>query len=241
MSFELTLLLVAAGLGGLLQVAIGIGFSIIAGPLLFLMIGTESAVPLLLLLNVVVSAIAVPGTIQRTDRRLITTAAVACIVGIFAGIAVYPYLGEAAVLAIAGGLLVLGALSTLLPVTAAGKRMLLPIAGLSGLATVWAATPGPLMALGLILSDQPASAVRKLVQPIALIGYGVALALHLSTGWEQLAADPLLPGLVVATILGSLAGRWLGPILPRAAISHGIRGISLFAGLVLLYRALTLS
>lgn len=241
MPVELIFLLIAAALGGLLQVGIGIGFSIIAGPPLFLLIGTENAVPLLLLLNVVVSVIAVPGTVRRADRHLITTAALACIVGIFAGIAVYPHLGEAAVLAIAGGLLVLGALSTLLPVSQAGKRAFLPISGLSGLATVWAATPGPLMALGLILSGHPASAVRKLVQPIALIGYGVALGLHMLTGWAQIIDQPLLPALVVATVLGSLAGRLLGPSLPRAVISGGIRTVSLFAGLVLLYRALTLS
>ena len=240
MPFDVILLLAATALGGLLQVSIGIGFSVIVGPLLFLAIGTESAVPLLLLLNAVVSVIAVPGTVGAEDRRPVVIAALACVVGIIAGIAVYPLLSEAAVLAIAGGLLVVGALTTFLPASHAGKRAFVPVSVLSGLATVWAATPGPLMALGLILADYPAAKVRKLVQPIALIGYSVALLLHGASGWGYIIAQPHLTGYLIAAVCGSLAGRMLGPALPRRIIANGIRGISLIAGVVLLYRALAL-
>ena len=240
MTPEVAFLLIVTLMGGLLQVGIGIGFSVIVGPLLFLSIGTQSAVPLLLLLNVVVSAIAAPGTVTPQDRRVVAKSALACIVGIVLGILVYGYLSEAAVLAIAGGLLIIGALSTFLPISHAGGRAVLPVAGLSGLATVWAATPGPLMALGLILADYPTAKVRKLVQPIALIGYSVALLLHGATGWAYIRGQPLLAGLLVATVAGSLLGRMLGPKLPKAVISSGIRGISLIAGVVLIYRALSL-
>jgi hypothetical protein len=56
MPFDLILLVAAIGLGAMLQVGIGIGFSIIVGPLMFVQIGTQAAVPLLLLLNVVLPA-----------------------------------------------------------------------------------------------------------------------------------------------------------------------------------------
>ena len=181
-----------------------------------------------------VSGIAVPGTVRRADWGVLRSAALACVVGIVVGIAIYPLFSEAMVLAIAGSLLVIGAVSTLLPVSAAGKRAFLPICGLSGLATVWAATPGPLMALGLILSDYPAAIVRKLVQPIALIGYSVAFALHVVGGFDS---HPMLPLFLAVTVLGGLAGRWIGPNLPRQVITLGIRGISMLAGLVLIYRA----
>lgn len=234
MPFDLILLIAVIGAGAMLQVGIGIGFSIIVGPLMFVQIGTQAAVPLLLLLNVVVSVIAVPGTVRRTDWPVIKPAALACVLGIVAGIAIYPLFSEAMILAIAGGLLLIGAFSTLLPASSAAKRAFLPICGLSGLATVWAATPGPLMALGLILSDYPAAAVRKLVQPIALIGYSAALALHAVGGFDS---HPMLPAFLAATVVGSLAGRWIGPNLPRQVITLGIRGISMLAGLVLIYRA----
>ena len=235
----MTLLLGAVALGAVLQAGIGIGFSIIAGPLLFVQIGAEAAVPLLLLLNAMVSAVATPGAVGRGDRRLIFTAALACVAGITAGIAVYPLLTEPMVLGIAGGLLVFGAFAAFLPVSPAGKRALLPISGLSGLATVWAATPGPLMALGLILADHPASNVRKLVQPIALIGYTVAFLLHAIADWHAIFANPQLPALLVTAAIGSVVGRLIGPSLPRAVITNGIRGLSLLAGALLLHRALT--
>lgn len=97
------------------------------------------------------------------------------------------------------------------------------------------------MALGLIVADYPAAKVRKLVQPIALIGYFVALLLHGATGWGHIVSQPYLPGLVTAVIIGSLAGRLLGPSLPGSVISGAVRGISLIAGLILLYRAVTLT
>jgi uncharacterized membrane protein YfcA len=237
-SAELAILLVAVALGGAMQVGIGIGFSVIVGPLLFLGVGASTAVPLLLLLNVVVSLVAVPGSVGRADWRLMGKAVLGTVAGIIAGIGVYPYLSEAALFGIAGGLLVLGALSTLLPVSPAGGRAFVPIAGLSGLATVWAATPGPLMALGLILAGQPPQAVRKLVQPVALVGYAVALALHGTTGWARIGAEARLVPLLAAAVAGSFAGRLLGPVLPRGIIASGIRAVSLLAGLVLLYRAL---
>ena len=49
MPLDLILLVAAIGLGAMLQVGIGIGFSIIVGPVMFLQIGTQAAVPLLLL------------------------------------------------------------------------------------------------------------------------------------------------------------------------------------------------
>ncbi len=241
MPIDMILLLATISIGALLQVGIGIGFSIVVGPLLFLQIGTESAVPILLLLNMVVSAIATPGTVSRIDRQVVMTAAFACVLGIGMGIVIYPYLTEAMVLAIAGGLLVFGAISTFLPISTTGKRALLPISGLSGLATVWAATPGPLMALGLILADYPVAKVRKLVQPIALVGYSLAFLLHATVSWDRIVSDPRLSMFLIATVLGSLIGRWVGPSLPRAVISSGIRGISLLAGLLLVYRAIVIS
>lgn len=237
MTFDLILLIAAIGLGAMLQVGIGIGFSIIVGPLMFVQIGTHAAVPLLLLLNVVVSVVAVPGTVRPTDWPVVKPAAIVCVIGILAGIVIYPLFSEAMVLTIAGGLLVIGAISTILPPSNAGKRAFLPICGLSGLATVWAATPGPLMALGLMLSDYPAEIVRKLVQPIALIGYSFAFVLHAFGGFEL---HPMTLTFLVATVLGSLAGRWIGPHLPRQIITSGIRGVSMLAGLVLIYRAVTL-
>lgn len=115
MPYDMVIPLFVIAIGALLQVGIGIGFSIVVGPLLFLQLGTGSAVPMLLLLNFVVSLVAVPGSFQKSESRAVGLSAMACVVGIGAGISIYPYLSEATVLAIAGVLLAFGAMTTLLP------------------------------------------------------------------------------------------------------------------------------
>lgn len=240
MPFDIIIALIAVAIGAILQVGIGIGFSIVAGPILMLQLGTPTAVPLLLLMNVVVSVVASPGSMARKDRKVIALSSIGCLIGVGLGIIVYRSLSEASVLSITATLLLISVIATLLPLRMASPRAFLPISGLSGLATVWAATPGPLMALGLMLSGYPATEVRKMVQPIALVAYGTAFMLHAVSDWDRITQYPDLLVLLLATVFGSLIGRWIGPDMPQKLIINGIRIISLFAALVLFYRAATL-
>lgn len=109
--------------------------------------------------------------------------------------------------------------------------------GLSGQATVWAATPGPLMVFGLIAVGRSASDVRRLVQPIALIAYGVTFFLHGASDWTAFAQAPSLWRFVAATLVGSLIRRLAGPMLPHHLITNAIRLISVLACYALYRRA----
>ena len=60
MTFDLTLIAVAVLLGAILQVGAGIGCSIIAGPPAMVVLCTSVVVPIFLLLNTIVSAVATP-------------------------------------------------------------------------------------------------------------------------------------------------------------------------------------
>ena len=73
MPFDIIIALIAVAIGAILQVGIGIGFSIVAGPILMLQLGTPMAVPLLLLLNTTVSVVASPGSMARKDHKIIAT------------------------------------------------------------------------------------------------------------------------------------------------------------------------
>jgi len=205
-----------------------------------LQLGTPMAVPLLLLLNTTVSVVASPGSAARKDHKILALSSIGCLIGIGLGILVYRYLSEVSVLAITGLLLLIGVLATLVPIRTNSQKMFLPVSGLSGLATVWAATPGPLMALGFMLSGYSAAQVRKMIQPVALVAYGTAFMLHAVTDWDKIAQYPDLLALLLASIIGSLVGRWVGPFLPQTLIINGIRIISLFASFVLFYRAASL-
>ncbi len=238
MSLELSLLMLAVFLGAMLQVAIGIGFSILAGPPMMILLGTTTAVPALLLLNTIVSVVATDRRIVSVERRTITTAISGCLIGVVAGLMIYPWLSEAFVLSLTGLLLLIGVATTLLPnQKAVGKTGFAAVSGLSGLATVWAATPGPLMVFGLIARGFQAKDVAVLVQPIALVAYGVAFLLHGISNWQSIPFGPQLWSFVGAAIVGSVFGRAVRSRLPQPLVRAAIRTISLVACIVLFQRA----
>jgi len=239
---DITLLLLAIFLGALLQVGVGIGFSIVAGPPMMVLLGTSTAVPVLLMLNTLVSAIAVDWRIWAVEKKTIGIAIIGCLLGVALGLIVYPYLSEQIVLSLTGTLLLIGVLTTLVPLrSVAGTGGFAAISGLSGLATVWAATPGPLMVFGLIATGRSAGDTRKLVQPIALVAYGVALLLHGLVDGAAFTQIPSVWAFMVATLFGSLLGRVVGPLLPQHLIKNAIRIVSILACYALLRRAYLVS
>ncbi len=230
--------MLAICLGAMLQVGIGIGFSIVAGPPMMILLGTATAVPVLLLLNTIVSAVATDWRILTEERKTISTAVSGCLVGVVLGLAIYPMLSEPFVLALTGCLLLIGLLTTLVPTHAViGTSGFAAVSGLSGLATVWAATPGPLMVFGLIAKGRSARAVARLVQPIALVAYGIAFLLHSLSDWQSIPLGLQLWAFVGVTTIGSLCGRAARPYLPQSLIKTAIRVISLVACYVLFQRA----
>ncbi|WP_170546146.1 TSUP family transporter [Ruegeria arenilitoris] len=242
MSVDLAILMVAIGLGAMLQVGVGIGFSIIAGPPMMILLGTSTAVPVLLLLNTVVSAVATDRHVLKTDRQTIRTAIISCLAGVVAGLAVYPWLSEVFVLALTASLLLIGFLTTLLPLRhSIGTAGFSIVSGSSGLATVWAATPGPLMVFGLIAKGRSAKEIAKLVQPIALVAYGIAFLLHSLSETQAFTYGPQLWGFVALTLIGSFLGRAVGPYLPQSLVTTAIRVVSLIACGVLFHRAFTIA
>lgn len=242
MSVDLAILMAAIGLGATLQVGVGIGFSIIAGPPMMILLGTSTAVPVLLLLNTVVSAVATDRRVLMADRQTIRTAIIGCLFGVVAGLAVYPLLSEAFVLGLTASLLLTGLLTTLLPLRRSiGTAGFSFVSGLSGLATVWAATPGPLMVFGLIAKGRSVKEVAKLVQPIALVAYGIAFLLHGLSETQFITYGPQLWGFVALTLIGSFLGRAIGPYLPQSLVTTAIRVVSLIACGVLFHRAFTIA
>lgn len=203
-----------------------------------ILLGTVTAVPLLLLLNTLVSAVATNWRVLKTEGRTVKTAVFGCLVGIGTGLMVYPLLSEAFVLALTGVLLLIGVVTTLLPVRRpVGTSGFTAVSGLSGLATVWAATPGPLMVFGLIARGFDTKQVSVLVQPIALVAYGVAFLLHCVSDWQSIPIDPQLWWFVAFATVGSVAGRLVRSHLPQRLATVSIRVISLVACYVLFQRA----
>ncbi len=236
MSFEAILIAVAVTLGAVLQVGTGIGFSVVAGPIAMVILGTSVAVPLLLLLNTIVSAVAADRKVLQANRAIIALSILGCLIGIVLGRLTHAMVSEAAVLGITATLLLIGVATTFFSFSVKTSGFV-AVSGFAGLATIWAATPGPLMVFGLMALGRTPGDVRRLVQPIALVAYGISLLLHGASGWNAIVSTPAILVFVTATIIGSLIGRLVGPHLPRAFIVNTIRVISVFACFALYRRA----
>lgn len=152
MPFDIALLLLSIFFGAALQVGVGIGFSIVVAPVMMVLLGTATAVPVLLMLNTLVSLVALDLRLWRQESRLIRNAILGCLAGITLGLLIYPLLSEPAVLSVTAALLLFGVIVSTLPRSGhVGQRGFQSMSALSGLATVWAATHGPLMVLGLLV------------------------------------------------------------------------------------------
>jgi uncharacterized membrane protein YfcA len=236
-SSELLCLAVAFA-GGLVQSGVGIGFSIVVGPVLVLALGAKAAVPLLLLLNLLVSVVAVIGFRRADAGAAFLVTLIASLAGIALGTVLFPYLSETLVTAAMAVLLLSGAAIASVRPRRSSPALVAGAGLLAGAATAWTATPGPVMALGFVMSGYSGEAVRRLVQPIALITYGVAFAAAGPSTWVAAAEMALTPALVLGAIAGSAVGLAIGPRLPAALLILAIRALAAIAGCVLLARAL---
>ena len=233
-----SLILVATLAGALIQVAVGVGFSIVCGPLLVFAAGAKAAVPVLLTLNLVVSLIGLWGFRRETGTAVIGQSVFGGLIGIVIGTVTFPALSDTFVTVVMALVLLGGAIPGWMPPGHADWRTVVGIGSISGIATAWTATPGPVMALGLILAGYQGPAIRQLVQPIALVCYGAALGLLGCTNWAAVASSQQILPLLAATIIGSMLGLAVGPRLPSQVITPTIRVFAAISGAVLLARAI---
>ena len=233
-----TVTLLATFVGALIQVAVGVGFSVVVGPVLVLGSGAKAAVPTLLALNVVVSIIGMYGFRLEDGAGAVGQSIGGTLVGILVGAATFPYLSESFVTTTMGLMLLGGSLLGWGSCRQLGWKAVAGIGTISGIATAWSATPGPVMALGLIMAGHDGSRVRLLVQPISLAAYGIALGMLGQTVWSVALTAPHMGSLLATTVMGSLLGLLVGPRLPSPIFLHAIRIFSAIAGLMLLARAI---
>jgi uncharacterized protein len=229
------------------QVALGIGFSIIAAPILFAVLDAQRVVPLLLALNLLVSIIGVIGGVFANRNRLpLSTlpAAVAIggvtLLGVALGTWTYGFLSQTMVLGFTGAAILLGSFppTWLGGVVRAGSAANGASAGLAGLVTAWTASPGPVLAIGLIMSGVPGDRLASTIQPLALVSYAAAFALLGSSGWQHVFANQDLPTMTLWTVLGGILGLILQTRLPSSSVIPSLRIMAAVAGALLIAKAL---
>ncbi|QDJ11722.1 Hypothetical protein HVPorG_03101 (plasmid) [Roseomonas mucosa] len=227
--------LVAAGAA--IQVAVGAGLSIVCGAALFLWLGTAVGVPVLLLLNLLVSLVATALGGVRLRWGDVALSSGSILLGCAAA-AVLPSIPEAALKGITAAVLLLAALPRpTAPVTVPGSdKGWAGIAGagiVTGMLTLWTASPGPVTPVALARAGRSGDEVRRVMQPVSCVGYGVALAVAGLPTTSATGAG-ILWSLITACLAGAGCGFMLRPRIEPGRVVKLIRLIAVAAAALLL-------
>ena len=221
--------------GAAIQVAVGAGLSIVCGAALFLWLGTAVGIPGLLLLNLLVSLVATALGGVRLRWGDVALSSGSILLGCAAA-AVLPSIPEAALKGITAAVLLLAALPRpTAPVTGFDKGWA-GIAGagiVTGMLTLWTASPGPVTPVALARAGRSGDEVRRVMQPVSCVGYGVALAVAGLPTTSATGAG-ILWSLITACLAGAGCGFMLRPRIEPGRVVKLIRLIAVAAAALLL-------
>ncbi len=224
----LALLAIATMAGAAVQAATGFGFAILAAPVFLAVLDTTAAVPILVALHVVQSAMLVPRVWRRVPWALFRGLAVGAVAGGALGLALFHAL-EVRHLKLAVGVTILSVVALLAvrrfaggsqttvasaePSAERARPAILATGALSGLLTAVLVMPGPPLMVHLLRRPLPADEARALSLTLFAACYVAVLAAHAATGSLDCAAWLTVGWLAGPVVAGTLAGlglmRWL--------------------------------
>ena len=211
----------------LLQAATGIGFGVIAGPIILLAMNSGAAVQVTILLSLLIAVVLVPSLLRNTDRAILRRLLIGGALGMPLGIAVF-LLVSLAVLRLLAGLSVL-----FMAISASGlfagrgspesapKDYLTGV--LSGAMCTSLAMPGPVPAAWMSARSLPKATIRATTLALFVFSYVAAFAFQAGlAGVEKetwwLTAS-LVPATLIGVFLGRLAVNWISEVTFRRLIT----------------------
>ena len=200
-----------------LQSATGIGFGVIAGPILLIFLNDGSAIQISILLNLLIALILTPSLWQQADRPLLAKLLIGLAIGSPVGLLIFLNLNIVFLKAFAG-LVVAYTLFALLrnkrakspiPQQATKDSEQISVGILSGIMGASLAMPGPIPAAWMSSRGFDKESIRATILVMFVFAYVVALALQFSFAGVGTDAVRLSAMLAPSTIIGVLLGRSL--------------------------------
>lgn len=242
----LLLLAAATAAGAFVQAATGFGFAILAAPIFLAVIGSTTAVPILVALHIVQSAMLVPRIWPDVPggafRALLAGAALGCPLGLvlFRALDIgHLKVAAGAVILLAAALLAVRRrrspdLQTPPPrdTGTANARAAGIVTGLlSGALTAVLVMPGPPLMVQLMQQPLPPTAARALSLAFFAACYVAVLVLYLATGALDRGAWWTVLVLAAPVALGTLAGRGFAARLADRHFIAALNVLLVLAGL----------
>ena len=245
MNLEFFLLNVAVFGAAALQSATGIGFGVIAGPVLLIALNDGSAIHISIVLNLLIAMILTPSIWQQADRRLLVKLIIGLAIGSPVGLLIFLGMNIVFLKAFAGLAVVLTLVLTVRgnsapahPLKTPGNTEQVSVGIVAGIMGASLAMPGPVPAGWMSAKGFGKQTIRATILLMFVIAYLIALALQL--GLAGIGADSMRLSAMLApmTVVGILVGLTLGNRLTEKTF-RGLIVIILASTAVILFSSLT--
>ena len=204
-----------------LQAATGIGFGIIAGPILLVVLNDGAAIQISILLNLIIAGMLTPLLWRNVDRMLLTRLVAGLIVASPIGVWLFLSMNITWLKLLAAAAVLLTLVLTIrnhqrqrpaepVPSSVAQQGSMGFIAGLMGGSL---GIPGPVPAAWMSAKGYSKDTIRATILAMFVVSYTLALLLQI--GMVTIATETYISAanLAPATIIGIVSGRWLSNYL----------------------------
>ena len=224
MGQELLILSIAVFGASVLQSATGIGFGVVAGPLLLIVLNDSAAIQVSVALNLLIAVILAPSLWRIADRKLLRSLLIGLAVGSPIGLVMFLYT-DIALLKIFAGVVVLFTLVLLLrgnradAVSASagvGQVEKVGVGFVAGIMGGVLAMPGPVPAAWMSAKGYDKDTIRATILVMFVVAYSFALVLQLSLAEVSANTLRLTAVLVPATVAGVFVGKVLSQRISEA-------------------------
>jgi len=200
----------------LLQAATGIGFGIIAGPIILMVMNSASAIQVSILLSLLIALVLAPSLYGRADKPLLARLLLGAMAGLPLGIFVYLQVGVDLLKLLAGlAVLFMAMITTGLvkfggagDASSDGRVTDLLVGVVSGAMCSSLAMPGPVVAARMMALDAAKETVRATVLVMFVFSYFAALATQALMVGISTDSLTLSASLAPATLVGVFVGRY---------------------------------
>jgi len=218
MELETVVLMVAVCGASALQSATGIGFGVIAGPILLILLNDGSAIQISIVLNLLIASILTPALWKQADRSLLKQLVTGLAIGSPLGLLIFLNV-DVVLLKLGAGIAVLLTLYMVVHVVRSaardkarepGRIEQVSVGAIAGIMGVCLGMPGPVPAAWMAANGCAKDSIRATILAMFVVSYAVALALQ--AGLAEVGTGVARYSLLLAppTILGILAGQYLG-------------------------------
>ncbi len=225
----------AVALAALVQAVTGLGFALVAGPALLLLMDSSGAMPVTAGLCLLVATLLVPVVGREVDGRALARICLGGILGLPVGLALL-LLAETWALKLGAGLTLALVLAGMLWRAAAGAPR--PISWrqgvLPGVLGGALAMPGPLVALSLGAAGAGKARIRATLTLFFLPAYSSILLAQAAVGAVDGASLALMLRLAPAVVAGTLGGVLIAPLISETRFRQVVlAGIGVIAAVLL--------